>query len=60
MSSNVQLCQAMCNYAINSVKKMLENRSDDALGLLVKLENLVKLFNLAKHLNLELSHTFTS
>ena len=40
-------------------EKMLENRPDDALGLLVKLENLVKLFNLAKPLNLELSHTFT-
>ena len=39
---------------------MLENRPDDALGLLVKFENLVKLFNLAKPLNLELSHTFTS
>ena len=41
-------------------KKMLKNGPDDALGLLVKLENLVKLFNLAKPLNLELSHTFTS
>ena len=40
--------------------KMLKNRPDDALSLLVKLGNLVKLFNLAKLLNLEISHTFTS
>ena len=40
-----------CLSRTQKIKKMLESRPEDALGLLVKLEKLVKLLNLAKLLN---------